>query len=242
MGYIYKIINQVNGKIYIGQTRKTLQERMDAHIKKASEHPNRYLYDAMNHYGYDNFSIILIEECPDDQLDQQEIYWIDYYNSTNHEIGYNLTLGGDGGNTWLFNPHKLETGEKIRKSNLKEKYIPITKESLESDINDGLTLEEMMKKYHTSSATLANRMRLFFNGKTLKEIRPVKNSGQFKPIEIPKDEFYKDIKDNILTNKEIAKKYNISETTLFNKCKKYFSMTPNQIRGKKIKQGGNYNA
>ena len=236
MGYIYKITNQINGKIYIGQTRKTLQERMNAHIKKASEYPNRYLYDAMNHYGYSNFSIALIEECSNSQLDEREIYWINYYDSTNHEIGYNLTSGGGGGNTWLLNPHKLQTGEKIRKSNLKEDYIPITKESLESDINNGLTSEEMMKKYHTSSVTLANRIRLFFDGKTLKEIRPVKNSGQFKPIEISKDEFYKDIKDNVLTNKEIAKKYNISETTLFNKCKKYFNATPNQIRGIKYKK------
>ena len=35
------------------------------------------------------------------KLYQKEIYWIDYYNSTNKNIGYNLTPGGDGGNTYL---------------------------------------------------------------------------------------------------------------------------------------------
>ena len=87
----------------------------------------------------------------------------------------------------------------------------------------------MMKKYHTSSVTLANRMRLFF-GASLKELRPVKNSGQFKPKKIPKQEFYQDIKNNKMTNKEICSKYNIGETTFYNRCKKFFGKTPNQIR------------
>ena len=77
-----------------------------------------------------------------------------------------------------------------------------------------------MKKYHTSSVTLANRMRLFF-GASLKEIRPVKNSGQFKPKEIFQEDFYQDIKSGIMTNKEICEKHNIGETTLYNKCKKF---------------------
>ena len=57
MGYIYKITNTINNKIYIGQTSKTIEERFKAHISKAKQHINRYLYDAMNHYGYENFII-----------------------------------------------------------------------------------------------------------------------------------------------------------------------------------------
>ena len=48
MGYIYKITNSINGKLYIGQTRKTIEERFQAHLKNAQKHINRYLYDAMN--------------------------------------------------------------------------------------------------------------------------------------------------------------------------------------------------
>lgn len=229
MGYIYKIINQINGKVYIGQTSKTIKERFEGHKKKALEHPNRYLYDAMNHYGFDSFTIEQIEECPDECLDEKEIFWIAQYDSTNPNIGYNLTIGGGGGNTWKLNSHKLETGEKIRESHLKDNYILMTKENLQKDIDKGLTAEEMMKKYHTSSVTLANRMRLFFGG-SLKEIRPIKNNGQFKPKEISQESFYQDIKSNIMTNKEICEKYNIGETTLYNKCKKFFGKTPNQVR------------
>ena len=57
MGYIYKITNLINNKLYIGQTKKTIEERFKAHIKVARQHKNRYLYDAMNKYGYENFKI-----------------------------------------------------------------------------------------------------------------------------------------------------------------------------------------
>ena len=237
MGYIYKITNKVNNKIYIGKTTLTIEERFEAHKKKALKHPNRYLYDAMNHYGFKNFIIEEIEECADELLNEREIYWIKFYNSTNHEIGYNLTKGGDGGNTWELNNHKLETGELIRKSNLKEKYYPITKEELQKDINEGLTLEEMIQKYHAAPNTLRKRIKLFF-GKSLTEIRPVRNIGQFQSIKIDKDNFLKDIKECVLTNEEIMQKYHIGETTFFNKCKEFSGVTPNQIRGKSlIKQG-----
>ena len=92
MGYIYKITNKINGKVYIGQTRKTIQERFQEHLKKAKIHTNRYLYDAMNKYGYNNFIITQIEECLDIKLDEREIYWIKYYDTYNN--GYNLTTGG----------------------------------------------------------------------------------------------------------------------------------------------------
>ena len=37
MGYIYKITNTINNKIYIGQTSKTIQERFSVHISKAKQ-------------------------------------------------------------------------------------------------------------------------------------------------------------------------------------------------------------
>lgn len=237
MGYIYKITNIINGKIYIGQTQKTIEERFQRHKEVAFKHPNRYLYNAMNHYGYKNFKIEEIEECSNDKLDEKEKYWISYYNSTNPNIGYNLTDGGGGGNTWKLNPHKLKTGELIRKAHLGERYIPITKEDLQADIQNGLTSQEMIEKYHTNLVTLSNRIKSFF-GKTLKEIRPTKNSGQFQKKNINEKEFLKDIQDSVLTTKEIAEKYNLSEGTVFNRCKNLTGQTPNQYRNKSVvKQG-----
>lgn len=61
MGFIYKITNLINGKVYVGFTEKTIQERWLAHTKKAKVKTNRYLYDAMNKYGYENFSITEVD-------------------------------------------------------------------------------------------------------------------------------------------------------------------------------------
>lgn len=105
IGYIYKIVNKVNNKIYIGQTSKTIEERFKAHLQKANQHINRYLYDAMNHYGYDNFQIFEIEKCDDNCMNEREIYWIEKLN-TIMPNGYNMTKGGGGGDTWTNNPSK----------------------------------------------------------------------------------------------------------------------------------------
>lgn len=112
LGFIYKITNAVNGKVYIGQTSKTIEERFAAHIKKAKQHTNRYLYDAMNHYGYDKFKVSKIEECDDSLLDEREKYWIARLNCIMPN-GYNMTEGGGGGDTWTNNPHKEETAMKL---------------------------------------------------------------------------------------------------------------------------------
>lgn len=93
MGYIYKIINDINSKVYVGQTTYTLEERWKHHLSDMSKYPYK-LYRAMNKYGVEHFSIHLIEECPNEELDQKEIYWIGRYNS--YEKGYNCTLGGNG--------------------------------------------------------------------------------------------------------------------------------------------------
>ena len=94
MGYIYKIENQINHKVYIGQTIKSLNKRF-------SQHKNNYtkpyfsqihLYRAFKKYDIENFSFEKIEQVNDEDLDEREKYWIAYYNS--YENGYNSTLGG----------------------------------------------------------------------------------------------------------------------------------------------------
>lgn len=97
MGYIYKITNTQNGKIYIGQTVQSVSERWQKHIICAKRGFNRYLYDAMNHYGYENFSVETVEECNDSSLDERERFWIKQYRCNEKRYGYNMTPGGGGG-------------------------------------------------------------------------------------------------------------------------------------------------
>ena len=93
MGFIYKIQNLKNQKIYIGQTIQSVQERWYHHLEDASLGSDLYFHRALRKYGRDNFSWEIIEEIDNDKLNDREIYWINYYNSYNN--GYNLTPGGD---------------------------------------------------------------------------------------------------------------------------------------------------
>lgn len=96
MPYIYKITNKINNKIYIGKTLETIEVRWKEHIKdsKRERCENRPLYAALNKYGADNFTIEEVEECSAENLNEREIYWIEYFRSFKN--GYNATIGGDG--------------------------------------------------------------------------------------------------------------------------------------------------
>lgn len=90
---IYKITNKINGKIYIGQTRQSLAQRWSKHCKQKK---TNYMYSAIHKYGRENFTIEEIDRASSEQeLNEKEIYWISFYNSTNREIGYNIKEGGN---------------------------------------------------------------------------------------------------------------------------------------------------
>jgi hypothetical protein len=96
MPYIYKITNVINNKIYIGKTLSSIEERWKEHCRDSVKPrvEKRPLYEAMNKYGKENFSIELVEECEEYNINEREIFWIEYYGSFKH--GYNATKGGDG--------------------------------------------------------------------------------------------------------------------------------------------------
>ena len=94
MAYIYKITNNINGKIYIGKTLLTIEERFKQHCRDSQRESinHRPLYAAMCKYGCNHFSVETVEET--DNPDEREKYWIEYYGSFKN--GYNATIGGDG--------------------------------------------------------------------------------------------------------------------------------------------------
>lgn len=96
MGQIYKITNLINNKVYIGQTKYTAELRLQGHLRdmtrpEKSEYP---LYRAFRKYGLQNFRLDILEDCPNDSLDEREIHYIKFYNT--YYNGYNQTLGGQG--------------------------------------------------------------------------------------------------------------------------------------------------
>lgn len=113
LGKIYLISNDINNKVYVGQTIQTLNKRFNGHCcySKSDRSVNMYIKRAIHKYGKDKFHITLIEECPINLLNDREKYWIAFYDSYNN--GYNLTKGGQDSN--YFNLHRLEDTIDIKK-------------------------------------------------------------------------------------------------------------------------------
>lgn len=251
MGFIYKITNQINNKVYIGQTKKTIEERFNAHIKKAEIYTNRYLYDAMNHYGYNNFKVEQIEECEDTLLNEREIYWISHYQSNNKNFGYNMTAGGEGGDTWSNNPHKVATSQKIRNANLGSKrtpeqrarmsaaqkgvyYIPVNKEDFLKDIKNMMSIEEICEKYQLSKRSFYKRCKDYF-GKTPTELRGDRlTHTNTQKIDIDKEILLQYLNKDY-TLPQMAKELNISAETVRKRIIEHFGMNVREVR-KYVKQ------
>ena len=101
MSFIYKIVNLVNGKCYIGKTDGTIEHRFKTHIQdmNAVANVNRPLYKAFKKYGIENFAVEQIEECSQKEAPNREKYWIEFFHSyagDKDSNGYNVTRGGDG--------------------------------------------------------------------------------------------------------------------------------------------------
>lgn len=103
---IYCILNQESGMYYFGQTR-SFQKRSKEHLAdlKGQRHRNIRLQRVFNLEK--PLVIFPVEFCKEDVLNEREIFWINYHNSTERNTGYNLSGGG--------HPLKSLTQESINK-------------------------------------------------------------------------------------------------------------------------------
>lgn len=91
---VYQHKNKTNGKIYIGITSQTPEERWGANGLNYKSSP--HFYAAIQKYGWDNFEHnILYTNLTKDEACQKEQELISYFNSMNREYGYNSTSGGE---------------------------------------------------------------------------------------------------------------------------------------------------
>lgn len=91
-GYIYLILNKVNGKTYVGK-KKLYRRKWNEDNYMGS---GKRLKSAQKKYGIENFSKFLIQYCKTkEELDLQEIFWISEYRRRN-KAEYNIANGGSG--------------------------------------------------------------------------------------------------------------------------------------------------
>lgn len=116
---IYKIINKINKKVYIGQTIRSVKERFAEHCKPSSECVA--LKNAIKKYGKENFKLVILYKCKTlKQLNFKEQFFIKKYKSADKKFGYNCNFGGEN------KFHTQETKNKIRLAHLGKKRKPFT--------------------------------------------------------------------------------------------------------------------
>lgn len=187
IGYIYKVTNIINNKIYIGQTIQDVKNRWYRHCSKSGisdNEMNTHFKRAILKYGKENFRVEIIEICDSKDLDEREKYYIRYYNS--YKSGYNSTLGGQDG----AKPYK-------------------TSEDLELQIIElyryGFSLRELGRECSLDKTTV--------KGILVRHNIELRNTRTYKYDTNTRESIIKDINKGI-SRKEIIEKYKISKSYL----------------------------
>jgi group I intron endonuclease len=129
VGFIYKIANDFNDKVYIGYTNNAVRRKVE-HFSPCQFKRKTKLYNAIRKYGIERFYFEVLY-CSEDEhscLSIMEQYFIKEYNSYNE--GYNSTLGGDKqiftdeikkkiSNSKMGHSVSVETRQKLREKNLR---------------------------------------------------------------------------------------------------------------------------
>lgn len=184
LGIIYIIRNDINSKVYIGQTFRSIEERWKEHLRsKCSKNESHMLIKrAILKYGREHFTISKLEECDVSKLNEREMYYIKLYNS--YKEGYNMTIGGQ------------ESTKPLKLLNDEKEIISLYKE--------GFSLRTISKEYNVDKYTIKHILEI--NNITIRKVRVYKFTREDK-LNILKDL-------NTLSRKEILIKYNISASYL----------------------------
>ena len=221
---VYKYTNTVNGKVYIGQTKKSLKKRAERYGK--NYFGCRYFYNAILKYGWSNFiPEILADNLSKEEADALEIYYINKYDSTNRDIGYNILSGGS-------NSSIPDESRKIISEKARERYKDKTKNPMygKQHAQDSLdkmsskkigNLNPMYGKHLSEEAKRKQRETYEKNGSThshiwTEEQRKRKSVQQKELCKTYINKTVKCVEDNILfdTVSKAASYYGVSVSTL----------------------------
>lgn len=141
--YVYKIINCINNKIYIGKHKGLLNDNYLG--------SGKIIKRAIQKYGKENFNKEILIICKDNQeANYWEKYYIQEFNSFQPN-GYNISKGGDWGDILTYNPNRLSIIQKIKNSSTRK----------------GKSIKE---NYPNHSKAISKRNRDFCTGKTIEEM------------------------------------------------------------------------
>ena len=226
---IYKIVNLINGKVYIGQSQNISQRWIAHRSRPFNTNCAQYdcpLYRAIRKYGLENFSFEVLEETDKEQLNEKEIFWIAEFNSNNPNKGYNLTSGGDAvtnGILTLEQVHEIydllscsdKTQEEIAK------IYGISQRSV-SGINIGQTWVEIGRTYPIRKLSKKEYLCCDCGIKiSFESTRCVscERKNRQKGLQVSREELKKLIRTSSFL--QIGRDFNVSDNAIRKWCKKY---------------------
>jgi GIY-YIG catalytic domain. len=106
--YLYKIVNQINGKMYIGITSNPAN-RKQRHFSKTGHSAFSIIRVAMDKYGRENFSFEITCIGTKDYILDLEVKAISLYRTCEKKFGYNIKPGGQAGRGYSVNGSKRDT-------------------------------------------------------------------------------------------------------------------------------------
>jgi group I intron endonuclease len=238
MAYIYRILNKITQKCYIGESKcLNINRRWNQH-KKTIENNKGYcpvLRDAVIKYGIENFVFTVIVVCFDDDRFKYEKEYIQKYNSVVPN-GYNVTNGGEGGGGFQGKKHSEEVKNKI-KNTLKQKYIdnPELKKQLSERNKIVLNIPEVKERMKLGMLNYNNKHQKVTRApktddvkiKISEGLKKYHNENKIKPIKIKQYDNRTPRPSRTPTTNDVKRK--ISEG-----LKKYHN--ENKIKPIKIKQ------
>ena len=197
---IYIIKNDINNKVYIGQSNNS-KTRFQTHCKPSAAYRNNEIIGrAIQKYGKEHFWYEILESQIDN-YNERERYWINKYNSIVPN-GYNLLSGGD--------EPPLLCGENAPTSMLTKQQITALTDDLK---NTQITMDDLANKYGFSSAVSISEFNL---GKTYtRDIEyPIRKENVRKLNHANVLEIVDMLKHTYLSYEEIADKYCVEYRTI----------------------------
>lgn len=229
---IYCHRNKINGKRYIGQTKRTPQQRWGHNgYEYIHKQPNSHFASAILKYGWDNFEHqILYTHLTQDEANQKEMELIQLFQTQDNRYGYNLTAGGQS-NT-LTNEQKQWRSQKnyeMWQDGTFDASISIPVYCVELDLNfknsveaakqtgiDHSSIRKVCKGELNYAGFMPNGQPIhwiYAKDKTLEQIQKLRNRNEIiKGIKIPVECI--NTHEIFPSSTEAGKNYNISSGTI----------------------------
>lgn len=151
-GYIYRTINLINGKQYIGKHKSC---EFDPNYKGSG----KIIREAYDKYGWDNFQVEMLCPCfSRNELNSEEVFIIDYLDAVSSNRYYNIAKGGDGGDVTGGNHelHSRRTKLGMKRNNASTK-ISQSKAGMKLPLEHAAKLAQGAKRYWSNPTIKAKR-------------------------------------------------------------------------------------